>query len=237
MALYGYGADWRNFACCISEAQVGAHVNGLSVASLFVELTEKASGRPRQDFHLSRYAAYLTAMEGDTRKPEIAAAKHYFAVRTQEAELGAITEAEKRDTALARAREMIDYRIFRDMVRENATDYVPSSKETQVFFGAMQNRLYRHLTGMDAKRIMRARALYHWPGREEGKGEPGPKSKDRKIAKNYLTCEELKKLDLLVARLCLRAQFIAEDNVRLTTGQWAYLVDEELALLARPLAA
>lgn len=52
-----------------------------------------AAPRYVQDFHLSRYAAYLVAMNGDSRKPEVAAAQHYFVMRTREAEVGAKPKA------------------------------------------------------------------------------------------------------------------------------------------------
>ena len=86
MPMYGYGADWRNFVRCIEAAMIGARANRMDVTRLFVETTEKTSGRPRQNFRITRYAAYLIAMEGDAVKPEIAGAKHYFATRTAEAE-------------------------------------------------------------------------------------------------------------------------------------------------------
>ncbi|WP_242890309.1 phage antirepressor KilAC domain-containing protein [Actinomadura litoris] len=87
MPMYGYGADWRNFVRCIEQAKLGARNNGLDVEELFGDVTEKSGGRPRQSYRLTRHAAYLTAMEGDAAKPEIAAAKHYFASKTREAEL------------------------------------------------------------------------------------------------------------------------------------------------------
>lgn len=86
MPLLGYGADWRNFAAAIDRAKTTAANQGMDVATLFVGATEKSGGRPREDFHLARFACYLVAMNGDPRKPEVAAAQAYFAIRTREAE-------------------------------------------------------------------------------------------------------------------------------------------------------
>lgn len=93
MAPLGYGADWRNFAAVIDRARAAAKNQGYVVADLFVAVTEKSGGRPREDFELSRFACYLVAMNGDPRKPEVAAAQAYFAIRTREAETAAYRDA------------------------------------------------------------------------------------------------------------------------------------------------
>ncbi|MGW6376283.1 phage antirepressor KilAC domain-containing protein [Rhodococcus sp. NPDC055112] len=90
MASLGYGADWRNFVAVIEKAKIAASNQGYDVADHFVGVTENSGqqgGRPREDCHLSRFACYLVAMNGDPRKPEVAAAQAYFAIRTREAEI------------------------------------------------------------------------------------------------------------------------------------------------------
>lgn len=86
MPLLGYGNKWQNFAAAIDRAMIAAEVQGHDVTSLFTSVSKKGAGRPQQDFEMARFAAYLTAMNGDPRKPEIAAAMAYFAVQTHVAE-------------------------------------------------------------------------------------------------------------------------------------------------------
>jgi DNA-damage-inducible protein D len=86
MPLLGY-ERWENFAEAIGRAKVAAHNTGYDVALNFPGATKvAASGPAAADYHLSRYAAYLTALNGDPRKPEIAAAQSYFVIKTREAE-------------------------------------------------------------------------------------------------------------------------------------------------------
>jgi|GEM_PF-2263084 len=236
--LMGY-VKWDRFEDVVARAIRAARNTDTYSEQAFSQVSELIEAgnlgpQERWDYRLSRYAAYLVAMNGDPSKPEVAAAQAYFAKRTREAELGAITQAEIQNTALARAREMVDYKVFRDMMRDYAVDYDPGSKATQVFFAVTQNKLYQHITGMTARELLDAREIATWPGREKGNE---PKTRDRKVAKNYLAIGELHKLDRLVGRLCLRAEDIAEDRLNLSLARWDDLVEAELSVASRLLTA
>ena len=86
MPLLGY-EQWRRFEETIERARAAADNAGHNPDQAFCRLRqEDTGGRPREDYRLSRYGAYLVAMNGDPRKPEIAAAQMYFAIKTRQAE-------------------------------------------------------------------------------------------------------------------------------------------------------
>lgn len=85
MPLMGY-STWQHFEVPIQRARRSAENQGANVQTLFTGSRKNTAGRPAEDFELSRFAAYLVAMNGDPNKPEVAAAQAYFAVRTHEAE-------------------------------------------------------------------------------------------------------------------------------------------------------
>lgn len=87
MSILGY-QQWRQFEDAIDRAIAACLNIGQDSKKHFLRLPAKSSGgRPRDNFKLSRHGCYLTAMNGDSRKPEIAAAQNYFAFKTHEAEL------------------------------------------------------------------------------------------------------------------------------------------------------
>lgn len=86
MPLMGYSA-WRNFEVPIERAMKAAENQGIDLATNFAGSRKISATKPQQDYLLSRFAAYLVAMNGDPNKPPVAAAQAYFAIRTREAEV------------------------------------------------------------------------------------------------------------------------------------------------------
>jgi DNA-damage-inducible protein D len=89
--LLGY-TKWDNFLNVISKAKTACEVSNHQVLDHFADvgkMVDLGSGSQREvdDIMLTRYACYLIAQNGDSKKQEIAFAQTYFAVQTRRAEL------------------------------------------------------------------------------------------------------------------------------------------------------
>jgi DNA-damage-inducible protein D len=89
--LLGY-SEWRNFITVIAKAKLACDMSGHPVTDHFVDvnkMVDLGSGSQREvdDLMLTRYACYLIAQNGDSKKQPIAFAQTYFAVQTRKAEL------------------------------------------------------------------------------------------------------------------------------------------------------
>jgi DNA-damage-inducible protein D len=90
MPKLGY-TTWQNMEPAIERAKASCLALGHDPADHFVGATKVVplgkGGVSGQDYELTRYGCYLVAMNGDPRKPEIAAAQRYFVVMTRAAEV------------------------------------------------------------------------------------------------------------------------------------------------------
>ena len=101
-----YYKEWRKFENVINKAKQACENSNISAFEHFVG-TDKLSKRANNaeviinDYKLTRYACYLIAQNGDSRKKVIALAQTYFAVQTRKQEISEkeytmLTEDEKR---------------------------------------------------------------------------------------------------------------------------------------------
>ena len=89
--LLGY-SEWRNFTNVIEKAKDACKNSKNLIEDHFVDVSkmvEVGSGADRQivNYRLTRYACYLIAQNGDSKKEQIAFAQTYFAVQTRKVEL------------------------------------------------------------------------------------------------------------------------------------------------------
>ena len=99
-------SNWQNFEKIIDKAKISCENSGISVFEHFTDvnkLSKRANNAEVEikDYKLTRYACYLIAQNGDSRKKVIALAQTYFAVQTRkqeitEKEYSMLTEDEKR---------------------------------------------------------------------------------------------------------------------------------------------
>ena len=97
--------EWRKFVGVIKKAINSCKTSNYVVSDHFVgadKMVDIGSNTSRniEDYKLSRYACYLIAQNGDSRKKVIALAQTYFAIQTRKQELleqeyNSLTEDEK----------------------------------------------------------------------------------------------------------------------------------------------
>lgn len=151
--ILGYDT-WEGFYNVIQKAMIGCESAGFKVMYHFRDTSKVISGGKgaklqRADCFLTRYACYLIAMNGDSRKPEISTAQSYFAAQARRQEL--------RDQ---------DKRIaLRERVRRGNTILAGTAVNAGVKrMGIFVDAGYRGLYGMGLKEIKARKRL---PPRED----------------------------------------------------------------------
>lgn len=154
--------EWRNFEVVLEKAMEACRKAGNSKFDHFVAVNKKVSlgsdaDREIFDIHLTRYAAYLIAQNGDPRKQEIAFAQAYFAVQTRKQELvekklldferihvrEKLTQTEKELTGLAFERGVDGMGMARIRSKGDAT-----------LFGGNATKEMKHKLGIDEDRSL-----------------------------------------------------------------------------------
>ena len=139
--------EWRNFKKIIVKAKEACVTSGNPVDDHFVDVNKMVplgSGAEREvdDIELSRYASYLTVMNGDPRKESIAVGQTYFAAQTRKQELtenyDQLSENQKR---IAIRHELTEHN------KSLADAAKMAGVETQLEYATFQNYGYMGLYG------------------------------------------------------------------------------------------
>jgi DNA-damage-inducible protein D len=97
--LLGY-SQWRRFEEAVQRAITSCRQSGNEPDYHFAGAGKPITGgkgavQVVDDYHLSRFACYLIAQNGDPRKPEIANAQKYFAIQARRQEVSDALAADK----------------------------------------------------------------------------------------------------------------------------------------------
>ncbi len=196
--LLGYARSWENFEHAIEKAKVACEESGNTVSDHFhasmkmVGIGSKAS-RETKDYLLSRLACYLIAMNGNTRKKQVADAQLYFAIKTRKQEIHELRE-EQEARIETRQRVSESYK----MLGVAASDAGVNSNR----FGIFIDSGYLGLHGLTLEEL------------KERKGVPA----DREYLDN-ITREELSAIDLknVLTERRLVSDNVSEESQAITT--------------------
>jgi len=135
---------WENFANVIQKAKIACENSNIEVSDHFRDVTKMVSigsntQRPIEDIMLTRYACYLIAQNGDSKKQQIAFAQTYFAIQTRKQELvEQRLELEDRLKARAKLKESeteLSKNIYERGVDDSGFGRIRSKGDTALFGG------------------------------------------------------------------------------------------------------
>jgi DNA-damage-inducible protein D len=152
--LLGY-SQWRRFENAIQKAKMSCQQSGNEPDHHFAGAGKPIKGgkgaiQEVQDYHLSRFACYLIAQNGDPRKPEIAHAQKYFAGQTRRQELS---------DALAADRERLE---IRKQAAEEFKALSGAARQAGVqdcMFGVFHDAGYKGMYGALGRDAIKARKM------------------------------------------------------------------------------
>ena len=123
--LLGY-TQWRNFVQVMDKAKIACEKARQRVTDHFADVSKmvdlgSGSQRAIEDVMLTRYACYLTAQNGDSKKEPVAFAMNYFAVQTRKQE---VLEARIKEWERVQAREKLTIleKSFSGIIYERGVD-------------------------------------------------------------------------------------------------------------------
>lgn len=113
-----------------------------------IAVKREIDGKEVQDFKLTRFACYMAAMNGDTKKPEVALAQVYFAEQTRKFEL------------YVQSSQDIDRLLIREELTDGNKSLAGVAKAAQVTdYAKFQNAGYLGMYNMESWKLAKRRGV------------------------------------------------------------------------------
>ena len=156
MLMLGY-VKWQKFIEVVEKAKEACKKSNQSAENHFLPAPVKSSGgRPREDYFLTRYACYLIAQNGDSRKPQIALAQTYFATQTRKQELLEQRASEnKRLEARSRLKETenkIESTVYQRGIKFQVEFATFKNKHIEAMYGCISTSKLKMMRNIPSKR-------------------------------------------------------------------------------------
>jgi DNA-damage-inducible protein D len=217
LPILGY-ENWQKAEEVIARAARACVNSGQDVDNHFnrtVKMVEIGSNTVREvrNYKLDRYACYLIAQNGDSKKPEIALAQTYFAIQTRRQEVfEQLSDAEKRLFIRGEVSDS-NKKLFKTARRAGVTK-----------FGLFNDAGYKGLYGMPLFDIEHRKGIK--------KGELLDKAGSTELAANLFritqTDEKIKKDIISGGEAASRTHFMVGGKVRQTIKDIGGVLPEQL---------
>jgi DNA-damage-inducible protein D len=217
LSILGY-SRWENAEEVISRAATACINSGENVDNHFHQLVKMVNigsntVREVRDYKLDRYACYLVAQNGDSKKGNVALAQSYFAVQTRKQEIFERMNEEER-------------RLFirQEVIAHNKKLSSTAKKSGVKAFGLFHDAGYRGLYGMSLKDVEQKKGIT--------KGDLLNRAGNTELAANLFritqTDEKLKKENVRNEKSAIQAHFMVGGKVRQTIKDIGGMLPEEL---------
>jgi DNA-damage-inducible protein D len=217
LELLGY-SRWEKAEDVIGRAAQACINSGEDVDNHFhqlVKMVNIGSNTVRQirDYKLDRYACYLVAQNGDSKKEKIALAQTYFALQTRKQELFEKMSEDER-------------RIFirQEIIEHNKKLFSTARQAGVSRFGLFNDAGYRGLYGMSLKDVEKKKGIK--------KGDLLNHAGNTELAANLFritqTDEKLKKEKISNERTATQTHFMVGGKVRQTIKDIGGILPEDL---------
>jgi len=152
--LLGY-AKWASFHAAVKKAMKSCEASGNVPEHHFAGASKmiavgKGGQRETADYHLSRFACYLIAQNGDPRKVEVATAQKYFAIQTRRMELSDQQAADMERLEL-RQQAKESFKALSGAARKSGVQ--------NAMFGIFRDAGYRGMYGCGVDRIREIKGI------------------------------------------------------------------------------